>query len=255
MNLWLKSTATDTGLQATITEIRPDGQEVYVNRGWLTASHRKLDGNASTATMPVQTHREADAEPLEPGVPTLMRVGVFPFDHVFRAGSRIRLIIDTPSQTGGWNFQPVAGAGVDSILHDAQHPSELVLSTVPTSTIEEGYPECDTVLNQPCRPDAFPGSAPSGELQWPVPAPAAVGGCTRTTPVKVRIPKARKGDRIVSAKIAINGKTVKKLRGRRAKKKVVTLRNVPDTAFRVKVTARTRKGKKLRRIRDYGACS
>jgi hypothetical protein len=227
---------------------------VYVNRGWLTASHRKLDENASTATMPVQTHREADAAPLEPDTPTLMRVEVFPFDHVFRAGSRLRLIIDTPSQTGGWNFQPVTGAGVNSILHDAQHPSELVLSTVPTSTIENGYPECDTVLNQPCRPDAFTDSAPAGELHWP--APAAVGACTRTTPVKVRIPKARKGDRIVSAKIAINGKTVKKLRGRRAaKRKVVTLRNVPDTAFRVKVTARTKKGKKLRRIHDYGACS
>jgi putative CocE/NonD family hydrolase len=256
VNLWLKSTATDTGVQATITEIRPDGQEVYVDRGWLVASHRKLDVNASTATMPVQTHREADAQPLEPGTPTLMRIEVFPFDYVFRAGSRLRVTIDTPSQTGGWNFQPVAGAGVNSILHDAEHPSEVVFSTVPTSPVENGYPTCDTVLNQPCRPDAFPSSAPGGELQWPRPAAPPVGACTRTTPVKVRMPKARKGDRIVRAKIAINGKTVKRLRGRSLRHhKVVTLRKVPDTAFRVKVTARTKKGKKLRRIRNFGACS
>jgi putative CocE/NonD family hydrolase len=167
VNLWLKSTGTDTGLQATITEIRPDGQEVYVNRGWLTASHRKLDEQASTATMPVQTHREADVEPLVPGEPTLVRIEVFPFGYVFRAGSRIRLIIDTPSQTGGWNFQPVANGGVNSILHDAEHPSELVLSAIPKRRAEEGYPACDTVLNQPCRPDAFTDSAPAGELQWP----------------------------------------------------------------------------------------
>ncbi|TML95805.1 MAG: hypothetical protein E6G05_15150, partial [Actinobacteria bacterium] len=40
LDLWLKSTATDTNLQATITEVRPDGQEAYVARGWLRASQR-----------------------------------------------------------------------------------------------------------------------------------------------------------------------------------------------------------------------
>ncbi|MDX6642135.1 MAG: uncharacterized protein QOD76_97, partial [Solirubrobacteraceae bacterium] len=35
VDLWLQSTATDTNLQTTITEVRPDGQEVYVARGWL----------------------------------------------------------------------------------------------------------------------------------------------------------------------------------------------------------------------------
>src|SRR5581483_7833252 len=43
LDLWLSSTASDTDLQATITEVRPDGQEEYVQRGWLRASHRKLD--------------------------------------------------------------------------------------------------------------------------------------------------------------------------------------------------------------------
>ncbi|HTD77514.1 MAG TPA: CocE/NonD family hydrolase, partial [Chloroflexota bacterium] len=52
LDLWLKSTATDTNLQATVTEVRPDGQEVYVARGWLRASQRKLDRRASTSTLP-----------------------------------------------------------------------------------------------------------------------------------------------------------------------------------------------------------
>ena len=56
---------------------------------------------------------------------------------------------------------------VNTILHDAEHRSELVLSTMPKGSVEEGYPACDTVLNQPCRPDAFPDSAPAGELSWP----------------------------------------------------------------------------------------
>jgi hypothetical protein len=96
-----------------------------------------------------------------------MRFAVFPFDYVFRAGSRIRLVIDTPSQTGGWNFEPPADAGVNSILHDSNHPSEIVVGTVPGAGARAGYPACDTILNQPCRPDAFTGSDPRGQLKWP----------------------------------------------------------------------------------------
>lgn len=152
LDLWLSSTATDTNLQATITELRPDGQELYVARGWLMASQRKLDRRASTPTMPVQTNLQADVQPLVPGQPTFMRLAVLPFDHVFRAGSKLRVIVDTPSQTGGWNFEPLANAGVNSILHDAAHPSKLVFGTVSGATAPAAYPACDTLLNQPCRP-------------------------------------------------------------------------------------------------------
>jgi uncharacterized protein len=152
VDLWLSSTAPDTNLQATITEVRPDGQEVYVARGWLKASMRKLDDEASTPTMPVQTDLESDVQPLALGEATFMRLAVNPVDYVFRAGSQIRLIIDTPSQTGGWNFEPLADAGVNTILHDAEHPSELVFGTVHRVSAPATYPACDTLLNQPCRP-------------------------------------------------------------------------------------------------------
>jgi predicted acyl esterase len=158
VDLWLSSTASDTNLQATITEVRPDGQEVYVARGWLTASQRKLDRRASTPTMPVQTNLEADVQPLALGEPTFMRLAVLPFDHVFRAGSQIRLVIDTPSQTGGWNWKPLANAGVNSILHDSTHVSTVVVGSVRGASAPVGYPACDTLLNQPCRPDAFSAS-------------------------------------------------------------------------------------------------
>jgi predicted acyl esterase len=167
LDLWLKSTATDTDLQATITEVRPDGQEVYVARGWLRASMRKLDPRASTQTMPVQTDLQSDVQPVVAGTPTFMRLLVNPFDYAFRAGSRIRLIVDTPSQTGGWNFEPLANAGTNSILHDTHHPSEIVVGTVPGASAHAGYPACDTLLNQPCRSDAFTASDPPGVLKWP----------------------------------------------------------------------------------------
>ncbi len=178
LNLWLDSTATDTDLQATITEVRPDGQEAYIARGWLRASERKLDQPASTPTLPVQTNLQSDVQPLVPNQATFVRFAVFPFDYVFRAGSRIRLIIDTPSQTGGWNFDllpntfptpdasTAAHAGVNSILHDPAHPSELVVGIARGGIAHAGYPACDTLLNEPCRPDAFTSSDPSGQLNW-----------------------------------------------------------------------------------------
>ena len=40
VDLWLKSTAPDTDIQVTLTEVRPDGTETYVQNGWLRASDR-----------------------------------------------------------------------------------------------------------------------------------------------------------------------------------------------------------------------
>ncbi len=251
LDLWLSSTATDTNLQATITEVRPDGQEVYVARGWLNATERRLDERTSTAVMPEHTHLQRDLQPLTPGEPTLIRVGVFPFDYVFRVGSRIRVIVDTPSQTGGWNLEPVANAGVNTILHDAAHPSALVVSTLPGGTARAGHPACDTVLNQPCRPDAYPASAPAGELPWPT-AAAATGNC-RPHGIRVRLRRAPRRDSLRSATIAVDGKIVRRIRGR-GMSRLVKLRPVPPKAFRVTITLRTTKGRTLRSVRRYRAC-
>ena len=40
VDLTLASTAADTDLEVTVSEVRPDGTEVYVQSGWLRASHR-----------------------------------------------------------------------------------------------------------------------------------------------------------------------------------------------------------------------
>jgi hypothetical protein len=158
LNLWLASTATDTDLQATITEVRPDGQETYVQRGWLRASHRKLDPRLSTVVRPYQTHLRADATPLTPDSPTYMRLEVFPFAHAFRKGSRLRVWVDAPTgHTGFFAFDPVADPGTNTVLHDAAHPSRLVVGVVPGAVAHAPLPGCDTLRNQPCRPDPLAG--------------------------------------------------------------------------------------------------
>ncbi len=154
LNLWLASTATDTDLEATVTEVRPDGEETYVQRGWLRASHRKLDPAQSTALRPYQTHLRGDAKPLVAGRPTYMRLEVFPFAHAFRKGSRLRIWIEAPTgHTGFWAFAPVPDPAQNTILHDAAHPSRLVVGVVPGASAHAPLPACDTLRNQPCRPD------------------------------------------------------------------------------------------------------
>src|SRR3954454_23614523 len=162
-NVWLSSTATDTDLQITLTEVRPDGQEVYIGRGWLRASHRALDPARSTALAPYHTHQEADASQLAPGEPTLMRVQLFPFDYVFRKGSSIRLWIDAPTgMTGGWWLHFTETPAVNSIYADSDHPSALVLGHLPGGRAEAPLPACNTLLNQPCRQNQ--GTVPSGSM-------------------------------------------------------------------------------------------
>lgn len=165
-DVWLSSTAPDTDLQITLTEVRPDGQEVYVARGWLRASHRALDPKRSTALAPFHTDREADARSLPQGGPTRMRVQLWPFDYVFRRGSSIRLWIDAPmGETGGWSLDFTKVPAINSVYADGAHRSALVLGHLEGGRAGAPLPACNTLLNQPCRPN--PAAVPDGMLTIP----------------------------------------------------------------------------------------
>lgn len=133
LDLQLKSTAVDTDIQVAITEVRPDGNETYVQSGWLRASHRKLDPKQSSELEPVPTHLENDAADLPAGQFSEVRVPIFPVAHMFRAGSKIRVTI-TP--TGGdrprWDFRTVDdGTAVNTVQLGGATPSKLVLPVIP----------------------------------------------------------------------------------------------------------------------------
>jgi len=157
VDLFLQSNLGDTDVEVTLTEVRPDGQELYVQSGWLRASHRALDDNASTELRPVATHLEADATPLPDGEFALVRVEVLPFGHVFRAGSRLRLIVDAPGGNRAvWAFDTTIAQGEQvTIGHDAVTPSRLVLPVVDGIDAPDPAPACDSLRGQPCR--AFRG--------------------------------------------------------------------------------------------------
>jgi hypothetical protein len=165
-DLWLKSTADDADLQVTVSEVRPDGKEMYVQAGWLRASFRKL-GPDSTPLWPVPTYLEKDITKLTPGEWTQVRVPIPAFGHVFRTGSRIRIAIDTPGGTRPeWRFQlkTFPGKVMHAIGHSAEHPSSVLLPLLPLGTLPSipSLPVCPSLRGQPCRAYVPLNNTPAG---------------------------------------------------------------------------------------------
>ena len=154
-DLWLRSlSADDADLEVNLSEVRPDFAEVFVQSGWLRASQRKLDAAATSALWPEQTHLEADVAKLTPGEWVQARVGIAPFAHAFRAGSRVRLSIDTPGDSRAeWRFRLLrfAAPARYQIGHDAGHPSSVALPVLSGLTAPVSAPGCNALRGQQCR--------------------------------------------------------------------------------------------------------
>jgi LPXTG-motif cell wall-anchored protein len=165
-DLWVRSTEADTDLEVTLTEVRPDGKETFIQAGWLRASHRKLAAG-STDLLPEHTHLASDAEPLPAGQFDLARVEIFPFAHTIRAGSKLRINVEVP---GGdqpfWNVTPMTfGHPVtNDIAHSVGRPSRVVLPIVPdgeTPAVPAALPPCPGLRGQACR-SYEPARIPTG---------------------------------------------------------------------------------------------
>ncbi|WP_421118044.1 CocE/NonD family hydrolase [Aquihabitans daechungensis] len=151
-DLWIKSSEQDTDLQVTLTEVRPDGKETYVQSGWLRASKREVDDERSTELQPLLTQLEDDAAPLPADEFTPVRVEIYPFAHAFRAGSKIRVIISAP---GGdkpvWSFVNLDGTQENEVARSSELPSAVVLPVIPGVEITTPLPACPALRGQPCR--------------------------------------------------------------------------------------------------------
>jgi hypothetical protein len=152
VDLWIESTSADTDIEATISEVRPDGQEIYVQSGWLRASRRKL-AESSTELRPMHTYLEADASDLPVGELTEVRIELFPFAHPFRTGSRLRLTIDAPGGNRAvWQFRTIDNGETVTVASDADHPSKLILPVVAGVDVPVAPPPaCGSLRGQPCR--------------------------------------------------------------------------------------------------------
>jgi predicted acyl esterase len=154
LHVWVRSSTPDVDLQTTVSEVRPDGKETFVQNGWLRASERKLDSQKSTPLEPVLSLRAADVSPLPSGRFAEMTIPLYYEGHVYRAGSRIRVTITAPNGDQPiWSFSETTPNGTASvaIAHTAQMPSSLLLPVVPNVSVPTGLPPCPGLRGEPCR--------------------------------------------------------------------------------------------------------
>lgn len=125
LTLWVTSSARDTDFTGRLVDVFPDGAARALNDGILRARYRD---SPTTPTL------------LTPGAPARLTIDLGATANLFKAGHRIRLEVsssnfprfDRNPNTGG-----VFGEDADvriaeqAILHDAAHPSQLLLPIVP----------------------------------------------------------------------------------------------------------------------------
>jgi uncharacterized protein len=143
----------DVDLQVTVSEVRPDGLETFVQSGWVRASERKL-APGSSLLEPALSLRRADVAPLPRGRFTQVVVPLYYEGHVYRAGSRIRITISAP---GGdqptWAFADLVPRGRPTVwvAHSEARASRIVLPVVSGVSVPSGLPPCPGLRGEPCR--------------------------------------------------------------------------------------------------------
>jgi hypothetical protein len=162
VDLWVRSSTPDVDLQATVSEVRSDGNETFVQNGWIRASERTLSTDSdnmfkqrSTLLEPIPTFTEADTSPMPVGQFVKVVIPLYYEGHAYRAGSRIRVTISAPNGTQPvWSFGQTepTGMGTVSIARSKSMPSSLVLPVVPGVSAPTPLPACPSLRNEPCRP-------------------------------------------------------------------------------------------------------
>ena len=154
VNVWVRSSTPNVDLQATVSEVRPDGKETFVQNGWVRADERKLDAQKSTTLEPVLSLRESDVEPMPANQFVKVTIPLYYEGHAYRAGSRIRVTIAAPNGTQPiWDFEETEPAGKAdvAIAFSKEDPSDLLLPVVPGVNVPTSLPPCPGLRGEPCR--------------------------------------------------------------------------------------------------------
>ena len=161
VHLWVRSSTPDVDLQATVSEIDPDGHETFVQDGWVRASERKLATGSktifaqpSTLLAPILSMLPGDVAPMPQDAFVPAVLPLYYQGHAYRAGTRIRVTLAAPNGAQPvWSFnetQPQGTAQVE-IASSPTRPSSLILPVVPGVTVPTGLPTCPSLRNEPCR--------------------------------------------------------------------------------------------------------
>jgi len=124
-DFFASSSAVDTDFTAKLVDVAPDGTAINLTEGILRAKYRDS---------------QATATPLTPGKVYALTIDLWATSNVFRAGHRIGLEVSSSNfprfdrnlNTGETTATSTKSAvATNTILHDAAHPSALLLPIVP----------------------------------------------------------------------------------------------------------------------------
>jgi hypothetical protein len=150
----VRSSEPDVDLQATISEVRPDGKETFVQGGWVRTLARALDPDRSTELEPVLSLRSADFAPMPADQFVPVTIPLYYEGHAYRAGSRIRIRISAPNGDQPiWSFNETEPAGTAEVEigYGSGMPSRLELPVVSGVTPTAQLPPCPGLRGEPCR--------------------------------------------------------------------------------------------------------
>jgi predicted acyl esterase len=154
VHVWVRSSTPNVDLQATVSEVRPDGKETFVQNGWVRANERKLDRRKSKRLEPVLSLRKRDVSPMPRKRFVEVTIPLYYEGHVYRAGSRIRVTITAPNgDQPVWSFSetsPKRHAKI-TVAFSRRRPSRLILPVVPGVSVPTGLPPCPGLRGEPCR--------------------------------------------------------------------------------------------------------
>jgi putative CocE/NonD family hydrolase len=138
LRFWAITEASDMAWVVRLADVAPDGSANLITQGWLRSSFRYVDESRSRPGAPyLPDDRDT---PVTIGLTTEYRLDVWDTAYTLAPGHRLRLWLgssDTPTH------EPLPVAGRNLLLHDADHPSQLLLSTAsdrPAGAPEAGEP-------------------------------------------------------------------------------------------------------------------
>jgi hypothetical protein len=211
----------------------------------LFAKLLDVDPASGSATLPrdlLSAVRVADVtKPVEIELPGIA--------HRFAKGHVMRLTIATSNATNRGN----TFAGPVSIAADPAAPNTLTLPKlgVQIGTTASGMALFKGPAGGPAPQRAGLGSRPRGLRASTM---STNRGCVRGRSIRIRVIPRTGRNRAVLATIAVNGRTVKTVRGRKLRS-FVRITNLPRRGvYRVLVTVRTTGGARLGAARTYRAC-
>jgi hypothetical protein len=154
VHAWVRSSKPTVDLMATVTEVRPDGKETFVQSGWVRGEMRKLDKQNSSLLRPRLSLRARDVKPMPQDRFVKVVIPLYYEGHAYRADSQIRVTITDPNGDQPiWSFgetRPKRRATVE-IAHSASKPSRLILPVVAGVDVPTDLPPCPGLRGEPCR--------------------------------------------------------------------------------------------------------